>query len=103
MNKEEILSISRKEKNDEGLRNAENKGHVHGTLAFLFILLFLILFNYFTGQDFHELIALFYAFLSAAAYPKYKFTKQNSYLVITIAGATASICGLINYVIYVLG
>ena len=34
MNRDEILAKSRKEKNDEGLREAQNKGRRIGTAAF---------------------------------------------------------------------
>ena len=37
MNKEEILAKSRKENNDEGKKNAENKGREIGIVSFLIL------------------------------------------------------------------
>ena len=103
MNKEEILLKSRKENNDEGLKVAENKGREIGMAAFCIVFIFVVLFNFFNGIDSTASMAMFWEFLAAEAYPKYRFTKNKTYLVTTIAGGIASILNLVNYVISVLG
>lgn len=102
MNKEEILAKSRKEKNDEGLIAAENKGRKIGIAAFCFVFIFIVLFNFFNAQPNHAPMALFWAFFAAEAYPKYKFTSKSGYLITVIAGAVASIAFLVSHVLTVL-
>ncbi len=103
MNREEILAKSRKERNDEGMVEAENKGRKIGLCVFCAVSAFIILFNFFNGQSSYAPMAMFWAFIAAEAYPKYTFTKQKSYLIITIAGAIAAIASLGSFVITVLG
>lgn len=103
VNKEDILAKSRKEKNDEGLIAAENQGRKIGIAAFCFVFIFILLFNFITGQASSSAVALFWAFFAAEAYPKYKFTSESHYLLIVIGGTIASIAALANYVLTVLG
>lgn len=102
MNKEEILERSRKEHKDEGFQSAEDKGRELGMIAFCLVFIFITIFNLIHGRENEAPLAMFWAFLAAEAYPKYRFTKRKSYLVSTIAGAIASILNLIQYVITVL-
>ena len=103
MNREEILARSRKENIDEGFQDAANKGRRIGLSAFCCVFIVIVVFNLFTGQDSHAPEAMFWAFLSAEAYYKYRFAKNKIYLTTTIAGAIASIAFLANYIITVLG
>lgn len=103
MNKEEILAKSRRENLDEGKKNAENQGRQIGILSFLIVLIFLIIFNMCTDQPNDAPIAVFWAYVAAEAYPRYRFSKDKSLLVTTIAGGLLSIANLIIYVIDVLG
>lgn len=103
MDKEEILAKSRQEKKDEGMTEAENRGHRIGVMAFSAVFIFIVLFNLFNGQSNYAPMAMFWAFLSAEAYPKYRFTKQKAYLVTTIAGGVASLASLASFVLSVLG
>ena len=103
MNKEEILAKSRRENLDEGKKNAENQGRQIGIRSFLIVLIFLIIFNKCTDQPNDGPIAVFWAYVAAEAYPRYRFSKDKSLLVTTIAGGLLSIANLITYVIDVLG
>lgn len=103
MDREEILAKSRKENRDEGLKNAENRGRKIGFTAFSCVFFFIVFFNLFCGKDNYVPIAMFWAFVSAEAYPKYKFTKDKSFLITTICGAMASFGALLCYVASVLG
>lgn len=103
MNKEEILRKSRNEKNDEGLIIAENKGQKLGYTAFCIIFIIIVFVNLFNGKSSYAPMAMFWAFLAAEAYPKYKFTKQTTYLITTIAGSIASLAFLASFLIETLG
>lgn len=101
MNKEDILAKSRKEKNDEGMMSTENKGRRIGISAFCCVFIFIVIFNVFNGRNSYAPMAMFWAFLSAEAYPKYQFSKNKWYLVTVIAGAIAAIASLISYVLFI--
>ena len=103
MNKEEILAKSRRENLDEGKKNAEDQGRQIGIIAFIIVLIFLFIFNMCTDQPNDAPIAVFWAYVAAEAYPRYRFSKDKSLLVTTIAGGLLSIANLITYVIDVLG
>lgn len=103
MNREEILEKSRKEKQDEGMLNAENRGRKLGMVAFCIVFIAIMLINFCTGHSNHAPLAMFWAFLAAEAYPKYKFTGRKSYLVITVAGGLASLFALLNYLVEIMG
>ena len=102
MEKEEVLAMSRKEKNDEGLVAAENQGRKVGFLAFCALFIVIIFFNLFTGQINYAPMTLFWGFIAAEAYPKYAFTKKSGYLITVILGALASICCLTAHIVSVL-
>ena len=72
MDKEEILSRSRKQKIDEGIEYTENKGRKLGFIAFVFVYVFIIAFNVENGRSSYELYALCFVFLSAESIEKYK-------------------------------
>lgn len=48
-------------------------------------------------------MSLFWAYMSAEAYGRYKVTKNNSLLIATITGAIAAFAFLVSHVIEVLG
>lgn len=103
MNREEILAKSRKENIDEGMIEAENKGRKMGVGVFCIVFAFIVIFNIINGQTTDRAVkAMFWAFLAVEAYPKYAFTKQKSYLFITIVGAIASIASLGTFILTVL-
>lgn len=104
MLKDEVLARSRSEKADEGIVAAENSGRKIGFLAFIIIFIFLIFFNLFLG-DFptvYAISALFWAFMAAEAYAKYRFTKKMVYFVSAFAGGMASLASLVNHILYAL-
>lgn len=103
MDKEEILAKSRRENPDEGKTNAENQGMKIGIVFFLAVLIFLMIFNLCTGQENDALLAVFWAYVAAEACPRYRFSKDKSLLVTTIAGGLLSLANLVTYVIGVVG
>jgi len=63
MNKEEILTKSRNEKNDEGMILAENKGRKIGVSAFCAVFIVIVLFNMFNDKSNYAPFAMLWAFL----------------------------------------
>lgn len=98
MNKEDILKKSRQQQNDEGMEYTENSGRKFGFAAFSFVFIFIIIFNFFMGIQNHAVYALYWTFVAAESIPKYRFTKNKAYLIITIAGFTAAIASLLRFV-----
>ena len=72
MDKEEILARSRRERVDEGAKNAENHGMKIGIVCFLANTRSSVLmaFNFFTGQQNDALLAVFWAYVAAEAFPR---------------------------------
>lgn len=97
MNKEEILAKSRLEQNDEGIIQAEHRGRKYGLVAFSIVFIIITFVNLFKGQSNYGPMAMFWAFLAAESYPKYKFTNQKAYLISTIAGTIASIAYVLSF------
>ena len=65
MNKEDILARSRAEQNDEGMRDAEEKGRRIGIRAFCLVELIVLIFNYCTDQPTYVPMSMFWAFTAA--------------------------------------
>ena len=102
MDKDKILERSRAEQNDEGMRDAEEKGRRIGIRAFALVEVIVLLFNFFTDQPNYVPIAMFWAFAAAEAYPKYRFTGKRSFLAVTIMGGLASLLFLVCHILSVL-
>ena len=96
MNKEDILRKSRNEHKDEGMIQVENKGREIGYIVFVIVFLIVILMNMFHGVDNYGPFAMFWAFLAAESYPKYKFTKRKSDLFTIILSSIGAILWLIT-------
>lgn len=104
LNKAEILEKSRQIHHDEGMKNAENQGREIGFIAFSILFLFLTIFNLFYGESvtFYAIASLFWAFIAAESYGKYRFTKTKMYLISVIAGGIASLASVANYILITL-
>ncbi len=103
MDKETILAKSRKEKNDEGMIIAENRGRKLGISVFCGFYVVITVFNLFTDQPNNIPTAMFWAYIAAEALPKYRFTKSKTYLITSIAAFIAALASLLNFVISYLG
>ncbi|HCL00809.1 MAG TPA: hypothetical protein DHW61_00035 [Lachnoclostridium phytofermentans] len=101
MKKADILEKSRQSYKDEGLEFAENQGRKIGFVAFVLLFVFLAIFNLFFGETgtFHAISSLFWVFMAAEAYGKYRFVRSKAYLVTAIAGSIASILSVVNYIL----
>lgn len=101
MNRDEILAKSRKEKNDEGLREAQNKGRRIGTAAFACMVIVILIFDMIQGKDSYSVLAIFWAYIAAQNYPLYRFTNKSSYLLATIMSTVVALAFLVAYIISV--
>lgn len=101
MNKDEILARSRKEKDDEGLREAQNKGRRIGTAAFACMVIVILIFDLIQGRNSYSVLAIFWTYIAAQSYPLYRFTNKSSYLISTISGMVAALAFLATYIISV--
>ncbi len=103
MNKEEVLARSRKERINEGVVEAENRGRKWGYVVFSIVGIFIIIFNFINGQKSYEIMALVFALLEAEAYTKYLFTKQKVFFISSICGAIATVAFLASHILLVMG
>lgn len=103
MDKDEILKKSREAKEDEGTVYAENKGRRYGVAGFCTVFIVIMFFNLFTKQNNFVPYSMFFAYIAAEAYGKYRITAQKALVVTTVLGAIASVLFLICHVMTVLG
>jgi len=102
VDKEEILKKSREQKEDEGLVYADNKGHHYGVIGFGSVFIIIMFFNIFTKQNNFVPYSMFFAYMSAEAYGKYRVIKSKSLMLTTVLASIASILFLTCYVLEVL-
>lgn len=102
MNKEEILKKSREQKEDEGVAYAEDKGRRYGVMGFCAVFIVIIFFNLFTGQNNFVPNSMFFAYLAAEAYGKYRLDRKKAFMTTTVFGAIASVLFLICHIMKVM-
>lgn len=103
MDKEEILKKSREQKEDEGTVYADNKGRRYGVIGFCSVFIIIIFFNILTKQNNFIPYSMFFAYMAAEAYGKYRATKTKTLMVTTVLASIASIAFLACHVLEVLG
>lgn len=103
MDKEEILKKSREQKEDEGTVFADNKGRRYGVIAFSSVFIIIMFFNIFTKQNNFVPYSMFFAYMSAEAYGKYRITKSKALMVTTVLASIASVAFIACHVMKVLG
>ncbi len=102
MNKEEILAKSREEKNDEGVAYAANRGRRYGVSAMCLMMIVLIVFNWFQGQNNYAIFAILWSYLGLEAYGTYQVTREKARLAAAVLGIAAGILFCIAYFLKVL-
>ncbi|MCI2056491.1 MAG: DUF6442 family protein [Oscillibacter sp.] len=102
MDKNEILKKSREAKEDEGVAYTEDRGRRYGVIGFCSVFIVIMLFNLFTGQNNFVPYSMFFAYMAAEAYGKYRLTKGKSLMATTVLGAIASVCFLACHILEVL-
>ena len=100
MNKEDILARN-KESNvpDEGVQHIENKGRRYGVIGFCCLFILLMVYNFFNGLPNYQILSLFWAYLAAESFGKYRLQKQGVLLFTTIMCIIASLGFLASYII----
>lgn len=99
MDREEILKRSRAEKQDEGVAYAEDRGRRAAVIGFCAVCAVILLFNAVTGQDSYVPLALFWAYISAESWGKYRVTGTRTYLWTMILGAAGAACWLACHIL----
>lgn len=102
MDKGKILEMSRKEKKDEGYEIVEDKGRRLGYKMFLIICIFLMIFNLLNGESSYAIMSLFWCFIFAESYSRYKFLNDKKEMITFVSSGIASVVFLINHIIRVL-
>ncbi|CAB1243566.1 conserved protein of unknown function [Ruminococcaceae bacterium BL-4] len=95
MKREEILKKSRLEDCDEGKEYIEGRGRYYGEIVFAILAAILMIYNLFHGHTNHQVFTLFWGFLAAEGFGKYRTGKSKGELIVTICAGVASICYLI--------
>lgn len=99
MDRDDILKKAREEKKDEGLSYIEFKGLRLGYKFFCVLIVVLIVIDLWKRQSVFSNLALFWGFVAADLYSKYKFFKSRKYLINMIIAAMCCIGGIINYIL----
>ncbi|MCH4161053.1 MAG: DUF6442 family protein [Bifidobacterium sp.] len=102
MDRNETLSRSRKEDNDEGFLHSGDRGRYAGELAFAAAFIIINGFNLVRGVDVTytlPLWALFFAFLSVKWMPLYRFTRSVRYLALSIVTLILAAGFIVAYMI----
>ena len=103
MDKEEILKRSREQKEDEGTVYADNNGRRYGFMGFCSVFIIIMFFKIFTKQNNFIPYSMFFAYMSAEAYGKYRATKAKTRKVSTMLASIASVSFLACHILTVLG
>ena len=93
MNKEEILEKSRKDYNDEGMIQAENKGREIGFIYIEIVCIIITITKLYYNYEIFDIYTILFTIEGSSSYAMYKFTKKKSYLLRTIiAIVLGSLC-----------
>lgn len=103
MNKDEILERSRKEKKDEGLEYAMNKGRRIGTAGMSAMFIIIVIFNLTKGINNYAVFAIFWTYIGLENLGKYTVTRERKLLFGSIACILAGLLYLVSYILYVMG
>ena len=102
MDPEEILRRSRAEKEDEGETYAADKGRRAGIIAFCAVFIVIVVFNFFTGQNNDAPFAMFWAYIAAEGWGKYRACGGRAHLWAVACGAVCALGGLACHILTVL-
>ena len=87
-NKADILTKSRKLKQDEGLEYAEKRGNKIGVITYAIIAAVLMIFSVPNQMNVvYTIAAISFAFVFGGTFSYYRFTKEKLYLISAVASA----------------
>ena len=98
MEKQDILEKSRREKTDEGVLHAQEKGRKWGVVGFLSLLIAVQIYQLVLGLDTNLPQAFFMGYISCEALGEYGFRRKKSYLGLGIVAALACVLNLAVYI-----
>lgn len=109
MTKEEILSKSRTEKDDEGVKYCELQeiklGFYWMSLVYGIVAMVNLLIAFLKGSEmlgFYVASSLYFCFLSSQAYTKYRFTAEKKWKIYVITNAMASVGFFANWFVRIM-
>ncbi len=99
-----LLEQYKKAKEDEGVQHAEAKGYSSGFIACSVFMVIVIAFCIPTRQVAPMAAAgsLYWAYLTAFFFQKYRFTQKTRYLLVSIYGCIATLTTLILFIMEIL-
>lgn len=103
MNRDEILERSRKEKKDEGIEFAMNRGRRIGTVGISAVFIILATINIWKGINNYALFAVFWTYAGLESIGKYSITKGRLLLITSICTTLAGLLYFVCYIHYVMG
>ena len=109
MTKEEILSKSQAEKDDEGVKYFELQGIKLGfcwmSLVYCMVAIVNLLIAFLKGSEmlgFYVASSLYFCFLSSQAYTKYRFTGKKKWKMYVLTNAMASVGFFVNWFVRIM-
>lgn len=109
MNKEEILSTSQAEKDDEGAKYFQLQGIKLGfywmSLVYAIVAIVNLIISLIRGGQmlgFHVASSLYFCFLASGAYTKYKFTGEKKWKLYVFTNAVASLGFFTNWFVRIM-
>ncbi|MCA9766384.1 MAG: hypothetical protein KC455_08195 [Carnobacterium sp.] len=99
MEKEEILKRYRKTGEDEGKTDVNTQSDLQGFYGLSFLSLLIMGYQIYRELPFGDIPALLFVFLSVGAFFRYKASKENHYLWMSIVTGLLCISLLVWYII----
>ncbi len=94
MDREDILRRGRAEKENRGETYAADKDRRTGIIGFCTVFIVIVLFNLLTGQNNYAPFAMFWAYIAAESWKKYRAGGVKAHLWTVVFGAVGALCWL---------
>lgn len=101
MDKNEILARSRAEKRDEGEAYVKDRGRRAGVVGFCAITVVILVFNFIMGQNNYVPLAMFWAYMAAEGWGKYRVSRVKADLWVMVFGTAGALCWLACHILTV--
>ncbi len=102
MNKEDVLNSCKHDMAKEEYNHVLAKGNKIGSIVFMLLVVFLIVFDIATDSPIYEVETLFWAFFAGILYSKYRTYKRKTILIGFISSIIACLAFLAQHIIHVL-
>lgn len=101
MDKNELLARSRAEKRDEGEAYVADRGRRAGVVGFCAVTVVILTFNFIMDQNNYVPLAMFWAYLAAEGWGKYRASRARSHLWVVVFGGAGALCWLACHILTV--